>query len=212
MIRVVIADDHNIVRAGLKSLLSAEAGVEVVGEAADGRAAIEAVQRTRPDVLLVDLSMPGLNGVEAVRWVRELVPAPQVLVLSMHASPDYVRPAVRAGAAGYLVKGAGLDDLLSALKAVAAGGKFYGPEAQRALAGDAGPDQSVDSVERLSPREREVLQRVAEGQSNKEIAAALGLSHKTVDAHRTRVMQKLDLHDAQALTRYAIRKGLVSGD
>lgn len=210
MIRVVIADDHTIVRDGLRALLAAEADLRVVGEAGDGRAALEATGRTSPDVLLLDLSMPGLNGVEALRRLREVAPATRVLVLSMHGSSDYVRPAIAAGAAGYLVKGAGLDHLLAALRKVAAGGTYLGPEAQRAMsAGGGAPD---DSLERLTPREREVLQWVAEGRSNKDIGAGLGISPKTVDAHRTNIMAKLDLHDASALTRYALRRGLVSGD
>ena len=210
MIRLVIADDHAIVRDGLRAMLAAEEDLQVVGEAGDGRAALDAVARCAPDVLLLDLSMPGLNGVEALRRVRDVAPSTRVLVLSMHGSADYVRPAVAAGAAGYLVKGAGLDHLLAALRKVAAGGTFLGPEAQAAMSAKvAGPD---DSLERLTPREREVLQRVAEGSSNKDIAAALGISPKTVDAHRCNIMAKLDLHDVSALTRYALRRGLISGD
>lgn len=210
MIRLVIADDHAIVRAGLRAMFAAEADLQVVGEAADGRAAVDEVARCAPDVLLLDLSMPGLNGVEALRRLRSAAPSTRVLVLSMHGSPDYVRPALAAGAAGYLVKGAGLDHLLAALRSVAKGGTWLGPEAEAAMrARVEGPD---DSLERLTPREREVLQRVAEGCSNKDIAAALGISPKTVDAHRCNIMAKLDLHDVSALTRYALRRGLISGD
>ncbi len=214
MIRVVMADDHAIVRAGIRALLAAEGDVVIAAEAADGRAAVEAVERTHPDVLLMDLSMPGWNGVEAIRRAREVSPSTRVLVLSMHAAADYVRPALRAGASGYLVKGAGLDDLLRALRAVAAGERFFGPEATRVVELDAADlaHRGADDLERLTPREREVLQLVAEGHTNREIAAALGLSPKTVDAHRTKVMQKLDLHDAQALTRFALRRGLISGE
>jgi DNA-binding NarL/FixJ family response regulator len=215
MIRVVIADDHAIVRAGIRALLASEGDITVAAEASDGRAAVAAVERARPDVLLVDLSMPGWNGVEAIRRAREVSPSTRVLVLSMHAAPDYVRPALRAGAHGYLVKGAGLDDLLRALRAVAAGERFFGPEAERVIqldATDLAGDRGHDDLERLTPREREVLQLVAEGHTNREIGVALGVSPKTVDAHRSRVMQKLDLHDAQALTRFALRRGLVAGD
>lgn len=211
MTRVVIADDHTIVRQGLRSLLSAAGGFSVVGEAADGREALAVVERLQPEVLLLDLSMPGLNGVEALRRVKEVSPRTRVLVLSMHAGQDYVRPAVRAGAAGYLVKGAGLDRLLEALQAVASGGTFYGPEAQAVLAATA-PGRAVeDSLELLTGREREVLQLVAEGKSNRDIGELLGISPKTADAHRTNIMRKLDLHDAQALTRYAVGRGLVTG-
>jgi len=212
LIRVVIADDHTIVREGLRSLLSAEADVEVVGEAADGRGALEAVQRLRPEVLLLDLSMSGLNGVEALRRLAQCAPKTRVLVLSMHAGGDYVRPAVRAGAAGYLVKGAGLDHLLRALRAVAAGERYFGPEAQAALAAPLELGRADDSLERLTSREREVLQLVAEGLSNKDIGARLGISPKTADAHRTHIMRKLDLHDARALTLYAVRRGLIGDD
>jgi DNA-binding NarL/FixJ family response regulator len=213
MIRVVIADDHAIVRAGLRALLDAEADVQVVAEAGDGRAAVAAVEKHHPDVLLVDLSMPGCNGVEAVRQVRETVPATKILVLSMHAAPDYVRPALRAGALGYLVKGSGLDDLLRALRAVAAGERFLGPDAARVARSElAARDDEVDPLDSLTRREREVLQLVAEGRTNREIGTALGVSPKTADAHRTRVMQKLDLHDAQALTRFALRRGLISSE
>jgi DNA-binding NarL/FixJ family response regulator len=211
MMRVVIADDHTIVRQGLRSLLSASGGVVVVGEAADGREALAVLERLQPELLLLDLSMPGLNGVEALRRVKEVSPRTRVLVLSMHAGQDYVRPAVRAGAAGYLVKGAGLDHLLEALQVVAAGGTFFGPEAEAVLAATA-PGQSVeDSLELLTAREREVLQLVAEGKSNRDIGELLGISPKTADAHRTNIMRKLDLHDAQALTRYAVGRGLVPG-
>lgn len=213
MIRVVVADDHAIVRAGLRALLDAEADVQVVAEAGDGREALAAVEKHHPDVLLVDLSMPGCNGVEAVRQVRDAVPATRILVLSMHAAPDYVRPALRAGALGYLVKGSGLDDLLRALRAVAAGERFLGPDAARVARNDlAASDDNVDPLDSLTRREREVLQLVAEGRTNREIGAALDISPKTADAHRTRVMQKLDLHDAQALTRFAIRRGLISSE
>ena len=215
MIRVVIADDHAVVRAGLRSLLGVEGDIAVLFEASDGRDAVDAVARLQPDVLLIDLSMPGWNGVEAIRRARAVSPATRVLVLSMHAAPDYVRPALRAGAHGYLVKGAGLDDLLRALRAVAAGERFFGPEAERVIALDAehlaGDDRGED-LDRLTAREREVLQLVAEGLTNREIGAALGVSPKTVDAHRTKVMQKLDLHNAQALTRFAVRRGLISGE
>jgi two-component system response regulator NreC len=213
VITVLIADDHAIVRAGLVALLSAQPDIRIVGEAGDGRAALEQVERLRPDVLLLDLSMPGCNGVEALRRLKAMTPSTRVLVLSMHAAPEYVRPALAAGAAGYVVKGAGLEDLVGALRTVAAGGQFLGPEARRvveASALDPRADASADDLERLTPREREVLQLVAEGHTNREIGDILGCSPKTVDAHRTHLMQKLDLHDAQAVTRYAMRRGLIS--
>ena len=221
MIRILIADDHAIVRAGLRALLAAQPNIEVVGEAGDGREAIDQVELLKPDVLLLDLSMAGLNGIEALRRVKSACASTRVLVLSMHAAPEYVRPALAAGAAGYVVKGVGLDDLVEALRTVAAGGRFLGPEAERVVASgthDSGEPRgrggSVggDDLDRLTPREREVLQLVAEGHTNREIGAILGCSPKTVDAHRTRLMQKLDLHDAQAVTRLAVRRGLISGE
>lgn len=213
-IRVVLADDHAVVRAGLRALFSRHPDIEIAGEASDGREAIEAVERHRPDVLLLDLSMARLNGVEALRRVRASFPATRVLVLSMHAGPEYVRPALRAGASGYVVKGAGLDSLVEALRAVAAGDTFLGAEARQLVEAPReprppGPDGPLEG---LTPREREVLQLVAEGHTNREIAAILGVSPKTADVHRTNLMAKLDLHDAQALTRLAVRSGLVSGD
>jgi len=212
VIRVVVADDHAIVRAGVRALLAAEPDMLVVGEAGDGRDAIAKLTRAAPDVLIIDLSMPGMNGVEAIARARAAAPATRVLVLSMHAAPDYVRPALRAGAHGYVVKGAGLDDLVRAVRAVAAGERFLGPEAARVAAADLGAADERDDLARLTPREREVLQLVAEGRTNREIAARLGLSPKTVDTHRTSLMNKLDLHDAQALTRFAVRHGLVARD
>ena len=213
-IKVLLADDHAVVRAGLRALFAAQADLEVVGEACDGREAVEAAERLRPDVLLLDLSMPGLNGVEALRRIRAAVPLTRVLVLSMHVAPEYVRPALRAGAAGYVVKGAGLDSLVEAVRAVAAGEIFLGAEASAVVGGDLDrpPGPAPGPLERLTPREREVLQLVAEGHTNREIAQVLGVSPKTADVHRTNLMSKLDLHDAQALTRFAMRAGLVGSE
>ena len=207
-LRVVIADDHAIVRTGIRALLSCEPDVQIVAEASDGRAAVTAVQRHAPDVLLIDLSMPGANGVEAIARVHELAPHTRVLVLSMHAAPEFVRPAIRAGAHGYVVKGAGLEELVNALRTIASGGRFFDASIQ-SLASTSGPDPD-DPLTSLTHREREVLQLVAEGHSNREIGAALGLSPKTIDAHRTNLMRKLDLHDAQAVTRFAVRHRLVT--
>jgi DNA-binding NarL/FixJ family response regulator len=211
VIRVVVADDHAIVRAGVRSLLEREADVRIVAEAEDGRAAVEQVEKHRPEVLLIDLSMPGSNGVEAITRVRKLAPTTRVLVLSMHAAPEYVRPALRAGAHGYVVKGSGLDDLVSAVRAIAAGERFLDAKANEvALTDELSPGAMTDDLDRITPREREVLQLVAEGHTNREISEALGISPKTVDTHRMSVMRKLGIHDAQALTRFALRRGLIS--
>jgi two-component system response regulator NreC len=213
VIRVLLADDHAIVRAGLHALLGAEADIEIVGEVGEGRAAVASAERLRPDVLLLDLTLPDLNGVDVLLRVREKAPATRVLVLSMHAAPEYVRPALRAGASGYVVKGAGLDDLVQAVRIVAAGEKFLGPEARAVMEAEVAASPSDgDDVDRLTPREREVLRLVAEGHTNRQIAELLGVSPKTVDTHRTNLMAKLDLHDAQAVTRWAMRRGLVSKD
>lgn len=206
-LRIVLADDHAVVRAGLRALLSGERDLEIVGEAGDGEAALELVGRLRPDVLLVDLSMTGLNGVEVIAKARLLSPATQALVLSMHATPEFVRPALRAGAIGYVVKGGGVESLVEAVRSVAAGKPFIGAEARRARAPQPEPPSPV---QKLTPREREVLQLVAEGHTNREIARVLGVAPKTVDVHRTNLMAKLDLHDAASLTRLALRSGLVS--
>lgn len=215
-VRVVLADDHAIVRQGLRALLEAAGGFEVVAEAEDGRQVVEVVEAEKPDIVLLDLSMPGANGVEALRLLKEGHPKVRVVVLSMHATSEYVRAALRAGADGYLVKGSGIGDLCSALRRVGTGERVLSPEVERAALQDLldGPEVGlvVDPLGRLTPREREVLQLIAEGHSNRSVAARLGLSAKTVDGHRTRIMAKLDLHDVTALTRFAIRHGLVSAD
>jgi two-component system response regulator NreC len=211
VIRVVVVDDHAIVRAGIRTLLAAAGDMSLVGEAGDGRAAMEMVARHRPDVLLVDLTMPEMNGLEVIARTPALSPLTRVIVLSMHAAADLVRPALRHGARGYVVKGSGLDDLVQAIRAVAAGGKFLDPAVVSVAEGDElDPARPDDDFEQLTPREREVLQLIAEGHTNKEIGARLGLAPKTVDVHRTNIMKKLDLHNAQALTRFAIRRGLVA--
>jgi DNA-binding NarL/FixJ family response regulator len=212
VIRVVIADDHAIVRAGLYALLSAQPDMQVVAEASSGAEALAALATHRPAVLLLDLSMPDLDGVETITRARAAAPHTRILVLSMHATRDHVRPAIRAGAHGYVVKGSGLDDLARALRAVARGERFVDAAiADLAdVTGDARDDASIDPADRLTPREREVLRRVAAGRTNRMIADELGLSPKTVDAHRTNLMRKLDLHDAQAVTRFALRHGLLA--
>jgi DNA-binding NarL/FixJ family response regulator len=212
MTRIVIADDHKIVRQGLRALLDAAGGVEVVAEAADGHAALEAVARFQPDVVLLDLSMPGLGGLEALQRIKKEWKRTRVLVLSMHTTSEYVRAALRAGADGYVVKGAGVRELNDAIRVVVEGRQFLSAQVERAALLDLldGPAVTADPLARLTPREREVLQLIAEGHSNRSVAVKLGLSVKTVDGHRTRVMSKLDLHDVTALTRFAIRHGLVS--
>lgn len=207
MIRIALADDHNVVRQGLRALLEGVKDFRVVGEARDGKEMVELVFREKPDVAVIDLAMPSLNGVEATRRIVRDMPAVRVLVLSMYTGEEYVREALAAGAAGYLVKDSAADDLVEAIRLVAKGSQFLSPAiahlAQPPGKGTASP------LDRLTSREREVLQLIAEGNSNKEIAARLSLSVKTIEAHRTNLMTKLDIHDTASLTRFAIARGLV---
>lgn len=206
MIRIVVADDHQVVRAGVRAVLASESDLSVVGEAADGATALAQVRELAPDVLLLDLGLPG-DGLRVLTGASEQSPHTRVLVLSMHGDGQHVRAALDAGASGYVVKGAGVEALVSALRAVAAGLPFLDADAERALREPATPPDLT--WERLTPRERLVLRLVAEGRTNKEIAAELTLSHKTVDSHRTNLMRKLGVRDAQGVTRFAMRRGLL---
>ncbi len=205
--RTLIADDHRLFRDGLKALISAE-GFEVVGEAADGREAVRLAGKLHPDLALLDISMPGLNGVDATRELLRVSPRTRVVILTMHADGAYLFEALRAGARGYVLKTQGGADLLRALRAVARGEAHLAQGMIAPLAGSI-RDRDDPSADPLSPREREVLQLIAEGKSSKEVAAALGISAKTAESHRARIMAKLDLHETASLVRYAIRRGLV---
>lgn len=207
-IRVLLVEDHTIVREGLKAMLALHADVEVVGEAADGARAVEEAKRLEPDVVVMDLSLPALNGVEATAAIVAACPATRVLVLSMYGGPEHVRPALRAGASGYLVKGTGVADLVSGIRAIAKGEPWFshGVAALLLRGGDAGGASS------LTPREREVLRLVAEGMSSNEIAKHLDLSVKTVESHRSRLMTKLDVTNAAGLVREAIRLGIITAE
>lgn len=214
-IRVLLAEDHTIVREGLKALLSATEDLEVVGEVEDGRAAVDAIPRLLPDVVVMDLNMPKLNGVDATREIREKVGAPKVVILSMYDGEEYVRPAIRAGASGYLLKGSGLSDLVKAIRAVARGEAFFSPAIAMILLRDSrgeGPAESKDPADGLTKREREVLTLVGDGKSSPEIAKILGLSVKTIEGHRGRIMAKLECHNVAGLVRHAIRLGLVKAE
>jgi two-component system, NarL family, response regulator NreC len=210
-IRVLVADDHTLMRRGLVSLLEDSGVCTVVAEAADGQEAIEKVASTHPDVAVIDLSMPRLSGLEAVRRIREQYPRVQVLVLTVHEEEEYVLPIIRAGASGYLVKDSRVADLLAAVRAVAAGQAYFGPQAAKVLADShrRPPDSADDPYEDLTPREREVLHLVVEGATTKEIAKTLGISAKTAENHRGRMMDKLGLHNTAEVVRYAARKGLL---
>ena len=212
-IRVVLAEDHTVVREGLRALLEGEPDVQVVAEATDGHGAIEACQHHQPDVVVMDLGMPRLNGIDATRQIVATWAATKVLVLSMHSTEEYVRPAVRAGASGYLVKGSGIADVISAIRAVHHGDAFFSPVVAKWLLTERSPTpRPTGGSEALTPREREVLTMVADGRSSPEIAQDLGLSVKTVEGHRSRIMAKLEARNVAALVRHAIRLGLVSAE
>ena len=208
MIRVLLADDHVLVREGLRALLAKEADIQVVAEAGDGREAIRSAGETRPDVAALDLSMPLLNGLEAARQMAAWDRPPRVILLTVHAEDRYVLEAIRAGVRGYVLKRQAAADLVRAIREVSGGGVYLSPGISAAVV-EAVRSPQTPTEEPLTAREREVLQLVAEGKTTKEIAVLLGISVKTADAHRTRLMQKLDIHDIAGLTRYAIRQGII---
>ena len=216
-IRVVLADDHALVRAGIRALLENIEGVAVVAEAGDGRAALRAVAEHQPDVVLMDIAMAGLNGLEATARIVREHPAVRVVILSMHANEEYVLRALQAGAIGYLLKDADTAELELAVRAAARGEAYLSPGVSRHLIADyvrrVGRDpQLVESLRHglslLTPRQREVLQLIAEGRTTREIARLLNISVKTVETHRAQLMERLDIHDVAGLVRYAIRAGL----
>jgi DNA-binding NarL/FixJ family response regulator len=212
-ISVLLVDDHTIVRKGLRSLLDAEADIQVIGEAEDGREAVEKVGRLRPQVVVMDITMPGLNGLEATRQIKERFPQVQVVVLTMHTAEEYIFQILRAGTSGYVVKRAAPSELISAVRAAYRGESFLSPSVSRTVIQEylrqAGALAGENSYETLTPREREVLQLLAEGHSNRRIAELLCLSVKTVQSHRANLMRKLDIHSTAELTQYAIRKGVI---
>jgi DNA-binding NarL/FixJ family response regulator len=210
-VRVLVADDHTLVRQGLVSLLVESGECEVVAEAADGLEAVEKARATQPEVAVVDLSMPRLSGLEAVRRIHEEMPRVRVLALTVHEEEEYVLPVVRAGASGYLVKDSAVAELLAAVRALHAGRDYFGPQASRVLTEQHRQPGSVeDPYGGLSPREREVFHLVVNARTTKEIARALGISVKTADNHRCRLMEKLGVHNAAELVRYAARRGLLA--
>jgi DNA-binding NarL/FixJ family response regulator len=212
-VRVLIAEDHVLVRAGLCSLLRRLEGVEVVGEAGTGREAVDLASRLHPDVILMDIAMPDLNGIDAAARVSETCKDARVIIVSMYANETYVREAVKAGAAGYLVKGADVEELGKALVAVARGESYFSPSAAKYLVKITrqGGDPAAAAHE-LTSRQREILQLVAEGHTSKEIAQMLGVSFKTVEAHRAQIMTRLKLRNVSDLVRHAIRLGLIHAE
>ncbi|MEW6305850.1 MAG: response regulator transcription factor [Verrucomicrobiota bacterium] len=210
-IRVILADDHALVRAGIRSLLEKIPGVEVLGEANDGREAIELVTNLAPDAVLMDIAMSGLNGLEATARLTKEFPRIKVIMLSMHDNEHYVVQALRAGATGYLLKGAGAKELEQALKTVVNGATYLSPAISRNAVErlmEQPPEKSL-SLDQLTPRQREILQLIAEGKSTKEIAGILKISAKTVETHRGHLMTRLGIYDVAGLVRYAIRTGLI---
>ncbi len=206
-IRILLADDHPIVRQGLKLIISAHSDLEVVGEAGNGREAVDMAGKLHPDMVLIDVAMPELNGIEATRRLVSANGRLKVLVLSMHKEAVYVREILKAGARGYILKGAIDTELLNAIRSVAKGDGYISPAVSGALLNDYRKDVT-DPVDLLSGREREVLQLIAEGKTNKEIATKLNLSVYTVDSHRGKIMEKLNLHSTGELVRFAIKHGL----
>jgi DNA-binding NarL/FixJ family response regulator len=211
-IRVLLADDHAILRDGVRALLRLADDVEVVGEAADGQAAIEACRRLDPDLVLMDVAMPGLGGLEATLAIRRDCPRTKILVLTQYADREYVTRFLKAGVSGYVLKKAAGTDLTAAIRAVFRGGLVLDPDVARDAVGEPrrdtthGPD---DPYESLTDREKQVLRLVAEGMANKDIAGVLGISVKTAMSHREHVMQKLDMHSRTDLIRFALRRGVI---
>lgn len=206
--RILLVDDHSVVRHGFGMILSAQPDLEVIGEAINGREAVDIAQKLKPDVVVMDVSMPELNGIEATRRILTAFPHTRVLALSMHKDSVYVREILRAGARGYLLKDASGEDLVGAVRAVARGDGYLSPSIADAVLNDYRKHVS-NPIDLLSAREREVLQLIAEGKTNKEIATTLSLSVYTVEAHRGRLMEKLNLHSTGELVRFAIRNGMI---
>jgi two-component system response regulator NreC len=212
-IRILLADDHTIIRSGLKLLLEQQPDFKVVAEANDGREAVQLVTAHRPDVAVLDIGMPQLNGIEATRQIQAAEPEVQVVILSMHSDEGYVLRALKAGARAYILKNSAESDLIRAIRTVKEGKSFFSPAISKMLLADyvrQVQEKSVeDSYDLLTPREREVLQLLAEGKSNKDVAAILNLSLHTAETHRGNILQKLNLHGTPELILYAVRKGII---
>jgi DNA-binding NarL/FixJ family response regulator len=212
-IRVLLADDHKILRAGVRLILEQEDDMEVVADVADGRLAVQAACELAPDVVVMDVTMPELNGIDATRRLKEQAPGVRVLILSVHLDKRYILEALKAGANGFIPKDSTSQELISAIRAVAARGTYLSPKVASVVVGafvgadSEGQDFTI-SVSQLTPREREVLQHISEGKSTKDIAYQLKLSGKTVDTYRIQLMRKLDLHSVADLTKFAVREGI----
>jgi DNA-binding NarL/FixJ family response regulator len=216
LLQILIADDHGVVRKGLRTLLESARGFKVCAEATNGRRAVEQTGACKPDIAILDISMPELNGVEATRQIRQLYPQTEVLILSMHESDVLLHESLKAGAKGYLLKEDADEYLLLAVDALRQHKQYFSPKIARAIAGNGSATLPLAAhrgvpLNRLTSREREVIQLLAEGKSNKEVATTLGISVKTVEAHRTRIMLKLGVHSITGLVRYAIRNKIIAG-
>ncbi|MCA9553532.1 MAG: response regulator transcription factor [Myxococcales bacterium] len=213
--RVLLVDDHSIVRDGLRVCMAASDRYEVVGEAEDGHQAVQLAQDLEPGIVIMDVAMPGMNGIEATRQIVANEPAPRIIILSMHSDREFVVEALRAGASGYLMKASAFEELLRAMDAVSAGKTYLSPSITDVVVDNyvrKRPDEPPNAFSVLTARERQILQLLAEGANAKEIAVTLGISDKTVHAFRNRVMEKLDLHSVAELTKYAIRHGITTLD
>jgi len=213
-LRILLADDHIVMRTGLRALLERQPNLEVVGESENGRETVALVASLGPDVVVMDVAMPVLNGIEATKTIVTQRPATAVVILSMHADESYVMRALKAGARGYLLKDSAAADLISAIQAVSQNKSFFSPKVSRILAEDyvrvLKQKGAVDSYDLLTSREREILQLLAEGKANKEVATALNISPYTVETHRRHILEKLNLHNPAELILYAVRKGIIS--
>ena len=206
-VRLLLADDHDLVRQGLKALLERQ-GFQVVGEASNGQEALRLAAKDKPDVAIIDISMPVMNGVDAAREMTKSSPKTKVILLTQHDEDQYVTEALRAGVRGYVLKNQAADDFVHAIREVCRGSVYLSPGISRTVV-DAYLSKTYDSTDPLSGRERQVLQLVGEGKSTKDVAVQLGISVKTAESHRARLMKKLDIHETASLVRYAIRRGLI---